>query len=75
VTTQNPELVAQCAIEEGVRRLGNYIRVMTGEIANFARIVGKDDIHAIDQRDLVSLTRDCSRLTGCPWIGDPDVSE
>jgi len=75
VTTQNPELVDQCAIEEGVRRLGNYIRVMTGEIANFARIVGKDDIHAIDREDLVSLTRDGSILTGCPWIGDPDVGD
>jgi glutamate synthase domain-containing protein 2 len=75
VTTQNPDLTAQCNVDEGVRRLGNYIRVMTEEIANLARITGKNNIHDLDALDLVSLNRDLSTIAGCPWIGDPDVAE
>jgi methylamine---glutamate N-methyltransferase subunit C len=75
VTTHIPDLVAQCNVDEGVRRLGNYIRVMTGEVANFARIAGKDTIHGLDTGDLVSFDRDLSAITGCPWVGDPAVED
>jgi methylamine---glutamate N-methyltransferase subunit C len=75
VTTQIPDLVAQCTIDEGVRRLGNYIRVMTEEIANFARITGKDNIHDLDSMDLVSFNRDLATIAGCPWIGDPAAED
>ncbi len=70
ITTQDPELTAQCDIDEGVRRLSNYMRVMTEEIANLTRITGNDDIHDLRTRDLVSFNRDLSRICGCPWIGD-----
>jgi len=70
VTTQEPDLVAQCDVSEGVLRLGNFIRVMITEIANLTRIVGKENIHDLDTQDLVSFNRDLSQIADCPWVGD-----
>jgi glutamate synthase domain-containing protein 2 len=69
ITTQNPLLVQQCLVQEGVRKLSNYLRVMTEEIAELTRIVGKDDIHQLDPEDLVALTPEVARITGCSWAG------
>ena len=69
VTTQDPELVKQCQIEEGIRKLSNFIRVTTDEIAELTRIVGKSDIHDLDNHDLIALTQDMALVTGCRWVG------
>jgi glutamate synthase domain-containing protein 2 len=69
VTTQDPVLVRQCEVEEGIRKLRNYLRVMTEEIAELTRIVGKTDIHDLNPEDLVALTREASQVTGCAWVG------
>ena len=69
ITTQDPELVRQCPVEEGTRKLSNFIRVTTDEIAGLTRIVGKSDIHDLDNHDLVALTQDMARVTGCRWAG------
>lgn len=70
VTTQRPDLVARCDVSKGIFRLGNFIRVMTGEIADLSRIAGKDTIHDLTCRDLVSFNRDLALITGCPWVGE-----
>jgi Glutamate synthase domain 2 len=69
VTTQDPVLVRQCEVEEGVRRLRNYLRVMTEEIAEFTRIVGKMEVSRLGPEDLVALTREASLVSGCTWVG------
>ncbi len=69
MTTQDPELARQCPVEEGTRKLSNFIRVTTDEIAGLTRIVGKSDIHDLDNHDLVALTQDMARITGCRWAG------
>ncbi|MDD1708416.1 MAG: DUF2769 domain-containing protein [Methanoregulaceae archaeon] len=69
VTTQRPDLVARCDISKGISRLGNFIRVMTGEIADLSRIVGKENVHDLTCEDLVSFNRDLALITGCPWVG------
>jgi glutamate synthase domain-containing protein 2 len=69
VTTQDPVLVRQCVVEEGIRKLRNYIRVMNEEIAELTRIAGKTDIHALGPEDLVALTREASSVSGCAWVG------
>jgi glutamate synthase domain-containing protein 2 len=56
-------------VEEGIRKLRNYIGVMTEEIAELTRIVGKTDIHDLNPKDLVSLTREASQVSGCAWVG------
>jgi len=70
VTTQRPDLVRRCDVSKGVVRLGNFIRAMTGEIADLTRIAGKDTIHDLTCRDLVSFNRDLALITGCPWVGE-----
>ncbi|MDH7499002.1 MAG: glutamate synthase-related protein [candidate division NC10 bacterium] len=64
VTTHSPVLAKQLEIEEGVRRLANFLRVSNEEIAGLVRIVGKDDVRRLTPEDLVSLHRDLTLLTG-----------
>ncbi len=68
ITTQNPQLVKQVNIDEGVLRLSNFINVSTEEIANFARVVGKDDVNQLDRDDLISMDKDLSVITGVKWL-------
>ena len=74
-TTQNPVLEAQLDVETGINRLSNFIRVSTDEMAEFARIAGKGDLHALDANDLVSLDEGLARIAGCSWIGDTGSKE
>ena len=68
ITTHDPELTGQITVDEGTRRLANFIKVSTEEIANIARITGKNDIKKFKSSDLVSLNRDLARLTGVKWL-------
>jgi glutamate synthase domain-containing protein 2 len=73
VTTQDPALMGLLDVEAGAKRLANFIRVATAEVAEFTRIVGKRDIHDLDRTDLVSMNRDLAEITGCPWVGMPKM--
>ncbi|MBI5681335.1 MAG: DUF2769 domain-containing protein [Methanobacterium sp.] len=68
IATQDPELMKQLNIEEGILKLSNFINISTEEIANFVRIVGKEDVNKLDKNDLISLNKDLSRITGVKWI-------
>ncbi|MCX9010145.1 MAG: glutamate synthase-related protein [Candidatus Methanoperedens sp.] len=68
VTTHNPVLLTRLNVEEGIKRLTNFIRVSTQEIANFARIVGKDDVNRLDSEDLVSMNRELAAVSGTRWV-------
>lgn len=68
ITTQNPQLVKQVKIDEGVLRLSNFINVSTKEIANLARVVGKNNVNQLDRDDLVSMDKDLSVITGIKWL-------
>ena len=68
ITTHNPELTGQISVTEGTRKLANFIRVSTEEIANIARITGKKDIKELDSSDLISLNKDLADLTGIKWL-------
>jgi len=68
VTTNNPALLDQLKVEEGIRKLTNFINVSNKEIADFARIVGKDDIGEFGLEDLVALKREVSEATGVRWL-------
>lgn len=69
VTTHDPALVSQIDINEGVRKLSNFIKISTEEIANFTRIVGKKNIGELNKNDLVSLNKDLAGLAGAEWLG------
>lgn len=68
VTTHRPDLVKQLDIAEGVRKLANFIRLSTKEIANFTRITGKDDVKKISTTDLVALDKDLAEIAGTAWL-------
>ncbi|NYB52190.1 MAG: DUF2769 domain-containing protein [Methanobacteriaceae archaeon] len=68
VATENPQLVKQLDVEEGVDKLSNFLKISTEEIANIARMVGKDDTKLMDKDDLVSLTLEMSKITGVKWL-------
>lgn len=68
VTTQNLQLVKQINVDESVKRLMNFIELSTEEMANLARIVGKDDINKLDKEDIVSINKDLSQICGLKWL-------
>jgi glutamate synthase domain-containing protein 2 len=68
VATQNPQLMQQLNVEEGVVKLSNFLKISMEEVKNLTRMVGKDDINLLGKEDLVSLTRDLAMITGVEWL-------
>jgi glutamate synthase domain-containing protein 2 len=74
VTTNDPILVQQLNVDEGLRKLTNFINVSNLEIANLLRIVGKDDTKKLGIEDLVALKKELSEATGVKWINGKNMS-
>jgi methylamine---glutamate N-methyltransferase subunit C len=68
VTTNDPVLAQQLNVDEGTRRLTNFIKVSNMEVAGLLRIVGKDDVKKLGTEDLVALKKELSEATGVQWI-------
>jgi len=68
ITTHNPTLVKQLSVDEGVKRLANFVTLATHEIAQLTRIVGKNDVNKLDSDDLVSMSKDLTIITGIRWL-------
>lgn len=82
ITTQIPELMERCSVEEGAERVANFFRAMTSEIQILARACGKSNIHHLEPEDLRALTPEASFVTGVPlagtnrvWGGGPGWSD
>lgn len=68
ITTQNPQLIEQLKVEDGIKNLSNFIDISTEEIATITRMVGKDDVKLLDKDDLVSLNRETAMITHVKWL-------
>ena len=68
ITTNDPKLTGQLDLKDGIRKLCNFLRVSTDEIAGFARIVGKDDVSRLGKEDIVSMEKGLSEITGVKWV-------
>ena len=68
VTTNDPVLAQQLNVDEGIRRLTNFVNVSNMEVAGLLRIVGKDDVKKLGMEDLVALKKELSEATGVQWI-------
>lgn len=68
VTTHDGTLTEQLDVKEGIRKLTNFLKVTTEEIATLTRVVGKDTVKKLNREDLVSLNHDLSLLTGVQWL-------
>ncbi len=73
ITTQDPHLMKQLNIDEGVKKLKNFIKVSTNEIADLTRIVGKNDVNELNKDDLVSLDKDLAMITGVIWVNGENI--
>ncbi|MBZ2164569.1 glutamate synthase-related protein [Methanobacterium spitsbergense] len=68
IATQNPELIKQLDIGEGISKLTNFIQLSTEEIANLTRIVGKNDTNLLSKEDIRSESPDMAKLTNIRWM-------
>ncbi len=68
ITTHQPDLMKQLDIEEGIRKLSNFLTVSTEEMADFARAVGKDNVNKLNASDLVSMNKDLAEIAGVKWL-------
>ncbi len=68
VTTQNPQLIKQLDVEEGVRKLKNFLNESNKELSTLTQIVGEDDISNLDLNNLVAFKRELALLTGVKWL-------
>jgi glutamate synthase domain-containing protein 2 len=68
ITTHKPSLLNQLDVKDGIYRLENFIKTANHEIANFTRIVGKDDVGKLNKDDLISLNKDLSELISVKWL-------
>ena len=73
VTTNDPVLLQRLDVDEGVRKLTNFMNVSNLEVENLVRIVGKDDIRKLEIEDLVALKKDLSEATGVKWLNGKSV--
>ncbi len=63
IATQDPALRSRCNIDKSARRLANYLRVVTEELKDFARLTGKHDIHQLSMSDLFTTNSEISNHT------------
>lgn len=69
VTTQDPHLEPRLDVEEGARRLRNYLTVMNMELTTLARACGKSNVHNLEREDLVALTVEAAAMAKVPLAG------
>lgn len=63
LTSQDPELRKNMDVEKAARRVANFLRVSTEEIAQFARITGHRDVHELNVSDLFTCNSEISEHT------------
>src|SRR5947209_5689586 len=69
VTTQDDALQQRLDVEEGARRMRNYLTVMTLELTALARACGKSNVHHLEREDLVALTVEAAAMAKVPLAG------
>ncbi|MBT3375808.1 MAG: glutamate synthase [Lentisphaerae bacterium] len=63
IATQDPALRARLDVEKSAARVGNYLKVSTKELADFARLTGNDDVHGLSVADLCTTNSEIAGHT------------
>lgn len=66
VATQDPELRKRLHIEQGAKRMANFLHVTRNDLAMFARISGHKNIHDLSVQDLCTVNSEISDHTDIP---------
>jgi glutamate synthase domain-containing protein 2 len=69
IATQDPVLESRLEVEEGARRVRNFLTVLTLEAQTLARACGKSHVHNLDPGDLAALTVEAAAMAGVPLAG------
>src|SRR5882762_8235215 len=69
ITTQDPGLEQRLVVEEGARRVRNYLSVLTLEAQTLARACGKSHVLNLEPEDLAALTVEAAAMAGVPLAG------
>ena len=69
ITTQDPVLESRLEVEEGARRVRNFLTVLTMEAQTLARACGKSHLHNLEPEDLAALTVEAAAMAGVPLVG------
>ncbi len=70
ITTQDPELRARLKIDLSAKRVENFFRATTHELADFARLTGHTDIHDLSISDLRTTSSEISNHSPIAHVGD-----
>ena len=68
IATQDPTLRSRLKIDEAARRLENYLRVVTEELRDFARLTGKNDVHHLSTGDLCTTNSEISAYSNIEHV-------
>ncbi len=68
VATQKDDLRSRLNIEHSAKRLENYLTVVNEELKTFARITGNNDIHQLNNDDIVTTSRDIAEYTNIEHV-------
>jgi len=63
IATQDPELRKRLDVDLSASLLGNFLRVSTEELRDFARLTGKNDVHDLSVDDLCTINSEISNHT------------
>ena len=63
IATQDPLLRSRLNVDEAARKLENFLKVTTNELADFARLTGNDDVHKLAVTDLCTTNSEISNYT------------
>ncbi len=69
IATQDPALESRLDVEEGARRIRNFLTVLTMEAQTLARACGKSHLHNLEPEDLAALTVEAAAMAGVPLAG------
>jgi glutamate synthase domain-containing protein 2/rubredoxin len=72
ITTHDPALRARLDIDLSAKRVANFLRVMTAELQDFARLAGHDDLHALSVSDLRTTSSEIANHTPIAHVGEPE---
>ncbi len=68
ITTQDPDLRSRLDVDKSTQRLENFLRISTGEMADFARLTGKADLHDLGVQDLCTTNSEISNHTSIKHV-------